>query len=71
MQDFFFAGVKEHPYTANLENLKKIFANTSISNGDSYRGTSYDEDDNDLGDENEDCKYFPDIILNIYRDEIF
>ena len=50
-----FAGVKDHPYTANLENLNKIFANTSISNGDSYSRTSYDdydEDDNDLGDTN-------------------
>ena len=49
---FFFTGVKDHPYTANLENLNKIFANTSLSNGDSYKRTSYDEDDNDLGDEN-------------------
>ena len=47
-----FAGVKDHPYTANLENLNKIFENTSIGKGDSYRRTSYDENDNDLGDKN-------------------
>ena len=49
-------GVRDHPYTANLDNLNKIFASTSISNGDSYRRTSSDEDDNDLGDKN--CEIF-------------
>ena len=44
-----------------------MFANTSISKENSYKRSSYDEDDNDLGDK----KWKYNKIKTLFRDKLF